>query len=137
LKLPEVNEVSEVQELAGSVVSSLGPVMGREMKKEQVEEEVAEGVAKSESGEEVTTAERRGTLKNEKSGEEEVTTAERRGTLVCESDLVSLSSDASDARTQATRGNWIKRAGVVLARIVRSARRLATKYPAILPRSGG
>jgi hypothetical protein len=118
LELPEVNEVSEVQELAGSVVSSLGPVMGSEMKKEQVEEEVAEevakGVAKLESAEEITTAERRGTVTNEKSGEEEITTAERCGTL------------ASDERTQATRGNWIRRAGVVFASVVRSARWLAT-----------
>ena len=36
LAMPEVNEVSEVQELGASGVSSLGPVMGREMEKGQV-----------------------------------------------------------------------------------------------------
>ena len=148
LEMPEVKKVPEVQELGASVVSSLESAMGREMKKGEVVEEVAERGAKSESaeevtmaerrgtrrnekveGEEITTAERRGTLKNEKSeksGEEEVTTAVRRGTLICESDFASLSSDASDARTQATRDNWIQRAGVVFARIVCSARRFAT-----------
>ena len=114
LEMPEVKKVPEVQELGASVVSSLESAMGREMKKGEVVEEVAERGAKSESAEEVATAVRRDTLKNEKCEEEEITTAERLGTL------------ASDARTQATRDNWIQRAGVVFARIVCSARRFAT-----------
>ena len=98
-----------------------------------MKEEVKEGVAKSVSAEEVTTAERRGTRASEKSGEKEVTTVERRGKLKnekCGEEDVTTEerrgTPASDARTQATRGNWIRRATSVFASIVCCARRLAT-----------
>ncbi len=55
----------------------------------------------TESAEEITTAERRDTLKNEPSEEVEITTVERRGTLSA-NDFALLNTDASDVRTQAT-----------------------------------
>ena len=102
LELPQVKKVPEVQELGTSGVSSQGTVTGRDVEKE----EVKEGVTRADSAEEITMAERRGTL--------------------LERDFAALKSDALDTRIQATGGNWIRRAGAVVASIVCRARQLAT-----------
>ena len=118
LELPEVKKVPEVQALGASGVSSQETVSARENEKKEMEEVVT----KAESAEEIFMAERRSTLKNEKNEEVVITTAELHDTL-SESDFALLNTDGSDARTQVTSGNWIRRARDVVARIVFRSRR--------------